>query len=548
VKLPKVILLSLVIVAVCYANSLPNEFVLDDVPIVGANTAIRTIQPIHFLISPYASAQFAGIYRPFTTFSLSLDYSRWQNWPPGYRLTNLLVHSINGSLVFLLTTSIIGGMAAPLAAMTFYLAHPAHTEAVTTIVGRSELFAACFFLAAWLLFRRGRNFGAAAFFLLSLLSKENAIVLPAVLLVDMWLGQSGNIKEVLAAWKRFVVLALTAALYLIIRLSVLGAVGIPAQAQYMGGKLSFVERWMTSGRVFLEYLRLILAPVNVAGDYDFNAIPVAGFTNWDAWLGILIVIGLAGAAFSCRRSNRTVALGLFFFLIALVPVSNAIMPIGVLMAERFLYLPLVGVAFVIGQGFSAITAQSIRRLLAFGYVSIAVILCIAHDYVWRNDFTFYQNMVRVVPASAKGRLGYGFTLLESGRKDDAERELLAGLRILPDSPPLLSTLALARMTRTHCDQARPLLERALAIDPKHGNSLRRMADCEFREGRPERAEGLYRRAVENIPYPDSVLFVMWGRSLQDTGRLHEAVTAFKRAAVLDPRNVFIKQRLASLSH
>src|SRR5215813_6297121 len=179
------LLLCFVVVAVCYVNSLPNDFVFDDIPLVGSNPAIRSISPIQFLKSPYwAQQQYEGIYRPFTVFSLSLDYAIWHRWSAGFRLTNLTLHAINGFLVFLLCTSLLGEGMIPVAAMLIYLVHPVHTEAVTSIVGRSDLFSACFFMGAWLLFRNGRTVLSAVLFFLALLSKENAIVLPAILLMD----------------------------------------------------------------------------------------------------------------------------------------------------------------------------------------------------------------------------------------------------------------------------------------------------------------------------------------------------------------------------
>src|SRR6478752_3143149 len=111
-------ILSLVIVGICYLNSLPNDFVFDDTAIVGSNPAIRSISPIQFLKSPYwTQQQYEGIYRPFTIFSLSLDYALWHRWAPGFRLTNLALHAINGFLVFLLCTSLVGEGMIPIAAM-----------------------------------------------------------------------------------------------------------------------------------------------------------------------------------------------------------------------------------------------------------------------------------------------------------------------------------------------------------------------------------------------------------------------------------------------
>lgn len=536
-----VFILSLVIVAICYLNSLPNDFVFDDGPIVGSNPAIRAISPIQFLKSPYwAQQQYEGIYRPFAIFSLSADYAIWKRWATGFRLTNLLLHAINGFLLFLLAAGLAGEGIVPVVAMLIFLAHPVHTEAVISIVGRSELFAACFFLAAWLLFRRGKTLWAAALFFLALLSKENAIVLPAILLLDLWLSN----RDI--SWKQIASMISVALAYLGLRFAVLGGLGIPASAQYMGGHLTYFQRLLTSGRVFIEYLKLIVFPVNVAGDYDFNAIPIARLSDSVAWLGLLLIFAIAASAFLYRRRNWIVSFGVLFAFVVFIPASNWIVPISVLMAERFLYLPLIGLSIAAAVAFNEIREPRLRKLVGVGGLVTAIVLCNSHDYIRRNDFTFFSNMVRVVPNSAKGRLGYGFALLQAGRNDEAARQLEAGLRIIPDYPELLTTLAMTKIHANNCSQAWPLLNRALKIDPKHADTHRRMGDCYFNEGKIREAESMYHQAVDSIPYPDSMLYFMWGRTLEDTGQAKSAAAAYRRGALIDPDNFLIKQKLESL--
>src|SRR5262249_13974599 len=196
--------------------------------------------------------------------------------------------------------------------------------------------------------------------------------------------------------------------------------------------------------------------------------------------------------------------------------------------------------------FSRIPGYRVQRLIGVGFLLLAVLLCNSHNYTRRNDFTFFSNMVRMQPNSAKARLGYGFALLGAGFKDDAAHQLEAGLRILPDYPALLTTLALTRTTTKDCTNAWPLLKRALEVDPSHGDTRRRMADCYFKEGKIQEAESMYRQAVTAIPFPDSLLYFMWGRSLEETGQTESALTAYERAALIDPDNAFIKQKVSSL--
>ena len=530
--------ISFLLVALCYVNSLPNDFVFDDGPIVSSNPVIRTISPIQFLKSPYwTKQQYAGIYRPFVVFSLSVDYAIWKRWAPGFRLTNLAVHAINGVLVFSLYQSIAGAGIVPLIAMIIYLVHPVHTEAVTTIVGRSELFAACFLLAAWLLFRQGRTGWAALAFFFALLSKENAIVLPAILLLTSPRGRR---------WIRLLPMIFVALAYLAMRYSVLGGLGIPVSAQYMGGRLTYFERLLTSGRVFIQYLILTFYPLHLAGDYDYNAIPIANFVDWDAWLGLLLIAATVVTAYFYRHRNWAVSLGLSFALIAFIPASNWIMPISILMAERFLYLPMIGLALVGATALSQLEDRRLRRLVGIGALFTAIVLCNSHDYIRRDDFTFFKNMVRVVPNSAKARLGWGFALTKAGRNDEAERELEAGLRIIPDYPELLAALALARTTSTSCARAWPLLNRAIQIDPKHADTQRRMADCYLKEGRVSEAESMYRQAAQSIPNPDAMLYFMWGVSLENSGQSTDAIAAYERAALIEPENRFFQQKIEAL--
>lgn len=542
-----IFILCVLVVAVCYANSLPNDFVGDDFPIVASNPAIRTISPLQFLKSSYwTQGQSAGIYRPLTVLSLSVDYALWHRLPTGFRALNLLIHALNGFLLFLIARSIVGAGTIPIAAAMIYLVHPVHTEAVTTIVGRSELLGVCFFLSAWLCFRLGRTGWAVGLFLLSVLAKENAIVFPAVIVLDLFFSNNCDAKRIFSAWKKLAAFGAAAVAYLGLRFWVLGGLGVPAAMQYQGGMLSWGERWMTSGRVILRYLSLVIAPIDLVGDYDFNTIPIAHWGDWDAWAGILVVTAVVAVAWWFRHRSWPVSLGLLFAVIAMIPASNWIMPISVLMAERFLYLPMIGLALTGAVTLAAIPLRY-RRLISGGLLTMAAVLCVAHNYVWRNEFTYYRNMVRMEPDNVKARIGYGFALVQGGFRDEAANHLQAGLRILPNNASVISTLALTKMTRNSCTDAWPLLDRALEINPKHGDTLRRVADCYMREGRISEAEAAYRRAVEHIPFPDSLFFLSWGLTLEEIGNKRDAVLAYEHAAFIDPQNNLITDKVAALN-
>jgi tetratricopeptide (TPR) repeat protein len=540
--------LCLSLVAVCYANSLPNAFILDDILIVGANERIRHIDPLQFLFQSYwGDLNHAGIYRPLTIFTFSLEYPLWGVWAPGFRMTNLLLHALNGWLVFLLARGLLGLPAAALAAAVVYVVHPAQTEAVVSIVGRSELLAAGLFFLAWLAFRKGRTWLPAIAYFLAMLAKESAITLPAIVMLEMALT-AGSASKVVSSWRRFAVLAVTGIAYLGLRFYVLGGLGIPSSGQYLNGTLTLLQRWMTSGRVFLEYFRLLAAPAQIASDYDFNSIPVAGIGDWDAWLGLALVAALLVLALRLARVRPAASLGIFFFFIALLPVSNWIMPIALLMAERFLYTPIFGFALLAGLIWAGIRHQGVRRIVAGGFVVVAGLLCISHNYVWQDTLTFHQNAVQVVPNNARARLGYGFALLRAGKVQEAKEEFESGLRILPSSAPLLAGLASTMMRIDgRCERVRPLLAQALAASPGQWHSLWVLGDCFMMEGNTEQAEKSYRLAIQNTEFPDAKLLFSWARILEANGETPTAVAAYQRAALIDPSDEGIQTKLRQLA-
>jgi protein O-mannosyl-transferase len=521
-----------IVTAICFANSLPNDFILDDYQIVAINPEIRNIEPFRFLTVPYwGEKSDSGIYRPLTILSFSLEYPLWQRWPGGYRLTNLLLHATNGFLIFLLARGLLRSVSAALAASALYLAHPAHTEPVVGIAGRSELLAAMFFLLAWMFFRRRRMVLCVAAFLSSLLSKENAIVFPAVIALDTFVFQ-GGFRKILGEWKRFAAVGAAAVLYLGLRLWVLGRIGFPPEAQYLQGHLTAAERVLTSGRAFLKYFQLLIAPVDVTGDYDFNSIPVAHLTDWVAWAGLLLIAITVVFAIRLLKTHPIPAFAVLFFYVAILPVSNWILPTAIIMSERNLYLPSLGFCLIAAWLWERLPATRLRAVAALGVMTAAALLSVSHTYIWRDNLTYFGNVVRVFPNNIRGRQAYGVALIEIGRPEEARKQFEAGLAI-NRSAPLLVGLAEALMAiDQNCSRARPVLEEASVAGPTDPFVPWLVAACFEREGALVQAEASYRQAVETARFPDPKLLADWGSVLERTGRAAEAREAYRRSAVL----------------
>src|SRR4029077_13175862 len=176
-----------------------------------------------------------------------------------------------------------------------------------------------------------------------------------------------------------------------------------------------------------------------------------------------------------------------------------------------------------------IERRSVRRLAGAGTLAITVLLCISHNFVWADDLSFFGNLTRVLPDNAVGRLGYASGLQSKGRIAEAQEQFEAGLRIDPDSAPILANFAqmLVQTDPRKCNQARPLLEKALKNRPGYWLSYWVLANCEAMEGNREKADELYGRAAENIPVPDANLLFSWGFTREKLGKRSEAIELYQ---------------------
>jgi protein O-mannosyl-transferase len=403
---------------VVYLGALWNEFALDDNPVVRFNSLVLSTSGMwRAFVSPYWPPELGGgMYRPLPLATYALDWRLgWTTW---FHAVNVLWHAGVSIGVAILARRWAGDRGAFAAGLLFAV-HPVHVEAVANLVGRSELMAAAFsILAVYAALARDSVGWCAAALAAGLLSKENAAVVPALVgwawLVGLDRPSRRRMTQYAASW-----LALGVA-YGIVRWAVLRH-----ESTFVNGAPIFIgaSPWavrLTAVAAFADFARLLAVPLHLRVDYSpaertLVTTPLDGRFA----LGLLCLATWAGLLWlAWRRGRKVEAFGLGWIALALLPVANLLYPAGVLVAERTLYLPSVGVALAAGaalvmgagaEGGAEVAATLERRRLA-GMVGVGVaLLLIAGGVrtalrvpVWRDDRRVVRSELLDSPRSYAG--------------------------------------------------------------------------------------------------------------------------------------------------
>ena len=505
-------LLVLIVALGTFANSAFNGFAYDDDAIVVRHPVVTEGRVIDALSSPYwpEVVSGSGLYRPVTLSSFALEWRLWDGRPAGFHLVNIVVHGAVSLMVFLMILQV----SAPLPALVggaLFAVHPVHSEAVANVVGRAELYSAFFVLGACLLFwqqrglspawRIARLLGIGTLFVMGLGSKEMAATLPA-LLVLMALIRNRELRvadRIRTDLPVFLLTGILLAAFLGVRFLVVGSVSGDAPAPTLYG-LSTGQRILTSLAVWPQYLRLLLFPLDLVADYAPAVLFPALTWGPDVILGLLMILGAIAAAVFLWPRERLVASGIVWFGIAILPVTNLLVPTGVLLAERTLYLPSVGLAFVAAGVVSWVTRErpaSLRILLvASGVVCGAfMVRTTLRNPSWMSSFTVMATLAEEHPESFRGIWARAQGLYAAGEYEEAAVYYETALELVPEEYILIVEVARSRARRGRWTEAEPLLVHAIQLFPTHPLAWRVLSEEWLLRGRGREA---HRTALQGL--------------------------------------------------
>ena len=538
--------------AVAYWNSFRAGLILDNIPIILQDPRLRTVswQGIHdiFAHGYWWPSGDSNLYRPLTTLTYWLNYALLDGGesPAGYHAINLFLHWSNAVLAFVVVRAVTGRFWIALASAALFACHPLTVESVTNVVGRADLLAGLSMLGGLCLYRgflaatgrRRRNWLAAlgVAYATGVFCKESAAVLPAVMLLhDLALApppdgaRGAGVKQLAArVWPAYASLLPGAVLLIVARWQVLRE---SAAITQFGGDNPIVNAatWtgaMTAVKVAGYYLGLVVWPARLACDYSFNAIALFGGTMTSgqdphAWLALVVLAAITAAAAFAGRRLPAVAFFLGFAGLAFLPTANLLFPIGTIMAERLMYMPLVGLlsAAVVsiaaaGERVPAGAPSGRRRAWAIGRALAAVAAVgaltartVIRNEDWISSLTLWSSAARAVPASYKVHKALALAAMESdpsgGRVDEAIGLSARSLRIIEEAnlplaqqpaglyaeagsyrvrkAQLLTGRGLAREAEAETAAALSLLQRAELIDRELNRLARERLEA---RGRP----------------------------------------------------------------
>jgi protein O-mannosyl-transferase len=562
-------LITLLVYAPVYRFGFVN---FDDPDYVTNNPHVRSGLTVDGAVWAVTSTEAANWF-PATRLSHLLDVEIFDLRPGGHHLTNAFLHALATVFLFaFLYSATAAAWPSAFVAVVFAL-HPLHVESVAWIAERKDVLSALFwFLALWSYVRRHYWLTLLAFGL-GLMSKPMVVTLPFLLfLLDKW-----PLRQPLRS-------------ALPLKISLLGLSAASATAAYLVQRSSGAVREVGQFPLGLRvenavvshaiYIVKMFWPARLAVFYPYpNELPL-----WQIALSALLLMGVSMVVLRERRSRPYLAVGWLWYLGTLVPVIGLVQVGAQARADRYTYLPMVGLSIMLAWGLPEILKRKVAISGAIVASLACAVLCEGQIQYWRNSETLfrhaldvtsgnylahhnlgvaladegrfpeaikqYQAALQIEPNAANVQTDYGNALSKSGRIPEAITHYRAALRVLPDSPIIHNDLANAlTATPGSMPQAIAEYQTALHLKPDYKEARINLAQAQSnsaemqynmgvdlaRSGKPEAAIPHFEEALRLKPdYVDAHNNL--GVVLAAARRVQEAISHFEAALRIDPNS------------
>lgn len=547
-------------------------------------------------------------WHPVTWMSHALDVSLFRMNPAGHHLTSVALHILNALLLYLLLAQATGRMWPSLFVALLFALHPIQVESVAWIAERKNVLCTLFLLLAFWAYGRyaqrpsvSRYIAVAAAFALGLMSKPMVITLPFVLLlIDYWpLGRIAGWTQPSAAFpvQQFPARRLVFEKIPLLAMSVAGAL-ITMSTQQAGGAVRSTEQFSFGVRVanavyaYAMYLWKTVCPLKLAPLYPH---PGASLGAGTVALSAIVLVAITALAFRFRERRYLLA-GWLFFLGTLVPVIGLVQVGDQAMADRYAYIPLIGIFVMISFAAADLVevgtgrqAENRRSTLRYGVIACGAVVLVLLGVTTRTQIGYWQTNVglwshalAVTEKNFVAEDNLGGALILEGKTAEAHPHFVRASEINPRDPMSQSNLGVWLFEQGQFDAAiqhykrtieltsdrglvsnayagmgsayrmlgdrlgaREAYEQSLRTNPNQASAWLGLGILAEGDGRLDEAVRDLSRAAELQPHPQT--FVRLGDVLGRDGRRSEARDAYQQALKLDPEFQSAKEALAHLS-
>jgi tetratricopeptide (TPR) repeat protein len=502
-----------------YANHFHNSFHFDDAHAIVLNPYIRDLHNVVRFFEDVRTEDALPpnqTYRPLMVVSFAVDY--WMGHgldPVWFHASTFLWYLAQLALMFFLFRRVFDA-ARPdprnawvaLFATALYGLHPAMAETVNYIFQRADLYSALAVLAGLLIYISAPGLRRYGVYLLpvvaGLFAKQPTAVFPMILLAWVWLFQEGDFKAaVVRCLPSFIVIGPLA--YFVLKMN---------SATFNGGAPSAYNYRISQPAVLLTYFRRFFLPLDLNADTDRR--PYTSLLDVNVILGILFVLLVCAAIFRCRkrRETRPIAFGLFWFLVACAPTSWV--PLAEVENDHRLFFPFVGLAMALcWAGALRLYSHPLPRAAVAGLCALLLASAAwgAHqrNVVWRTDESLWLDVTKKSPMNGRGLMNYGLSQMVQGRYAVALDCFTRALAFNPNYPVLEINLGVVN------------------------GSLHNNAE----------AESHFLRAIQLAP-SSAEARMFYGRWLDATGRVPEAITNLNRAIGVQPDHIDARHLLMQI--
>ncbi len=504
----------------------------DDPDYVSENAQVREGLTWHGVLWALTSFH-ASNWHPLTWLSHMLDVQAFGLHPGWHHLDNVLLHTLNSVLLFLALRRLTGAVWRSAVVAGLFALHPLHVESVAWIAERKDVLSGLFFMLTLLAYSqyvrnitgRGANTVKQGrlrlhpklwysicllLFFLGLMSKAMLVTVPVLLLLlDFWPLQRLVRSEIPPSISNVLPLVKEKIPFLFLSAA---SSFVTFLAQQQGGSVASATALPVGFRLenalvsYCAYVKLLFWPVGLAAYYPYPGSVAIEFLT----LAVLMLLGISIWVFWRRKRQPYLVVGWCWYLVSLLPVIGVIQVGMQAMADRYTYLPLIGLFMALVWGISDLAGSWRWRGLALSATSLSCLgacfgLTARQVPLWKDTETLYGHALEVTSNNAVAHQNLGAALAEQGRADEALVHFTEALRIWPDYAEARSNFGFLQFMQGKADEAIVSYRAALDTRPNLGKThfLLGMA-LAIRNQRPE-AIGEYRRALKLEPNHDVAL-------------------------------------------